>query len=311
MAVSLKGRHFLKLQDFTKEELIQILDAADFIKMRTKLGIREEILGGKTLAMIFEKSSTRTRVSFEVGMAQLGGNALHLSARDIQIGRGETVPDTTRTLARYVDGIMIRTYGQEIVEEMARFSTVPVINALTDEHHPCQVMADLQTMREKFHRLEGLKLAYVGDAANVANSLLEGCSILGIDISLACPKGYQPTDEMIAQAYKNAEKSGAKVVITESIEEAVKDADALYTDIWVSMGKEEESKKRFEDLKDYQINKEVLAMAKRDAIVMHCLPAHRGEEITDDVLEGPQSVVFDEAENRLHAQKAIMALLMG
>lgn len=311
MAVSLKGRHFLKLQDFTKEELIQILDAADFIKMRTKLGIREEILGGKTLAMIFEKSSTRTRVSFEVGMAQLGGNALHLSARDIQIGRGETVPDTTRTLARYVDGIMIRTYGQEIVEEMARFSTVPVINALTDEHHPCQVMADLQTMREKFHRLEGLKLAYVGDAANVANSLLEGCSIIGIDISLACPKGYQPTDEMIAQAYKNAEKSGAKVVITESIEEAVKDADALYTDIWVSMGKEEESKKRFEDLKDYQINSDVLKLAKRDAIVMHCLPAHRGEEITDEVIEGPQSVVFDEAENRLHAQKAIMALIMG
>ncbi len=311
MAVSLKGRHFLKLQDFTKEELIQILDAADFIKMRTKLGIREEILQGKTLAMIFEKSSTRTRVSFEVGMAQLGGNALHLSARDIQIGRGETIPDTTRTLARYVDGIMIRTFGQEIVEEMARFSTVPVINALTDEHHPCQVMADLQTLREKFHRLEGLKIAYVGDAANVANSLLEGCSILGIDISLACPKGYQPTPEMTEQAYKNAAKSGAKVVITEDIEEAVKDADALYTDIWVSMGKEEESQKRFQDLKNYQINSEVLKMAKKDAIVMHCLPAHRGEEITDEVIEGPQSVVFDEAENRLHAQKAIMALLMG
>ncbi len=311
MAVSLKGRHFLKLQDFTKEELIQILDAADFIKMRTKLGIREEILQGKTLAMIFEKSSTRTRVSFEVGMAQLGGNALHLSARDIQIGRGETIPDTTRTLARYVDGIMIRTFGQEIVEEMARYSTVPVINALTDEHHPCQVMADLQTLREKFHKLEGLKVAYVGDAANVANSLLEGCSIIGLDISLACPKGYQPTPEMIEQAYKNAAKSGAKVVITESIEEAVKDADALYTDIWVSMGKEEESQKRFQDLKDYQINSKVLAMAKKEAIVMHCLPAHRGEEITDDVIEGPQSVVFDEAENRLHAQKAIMALLMG
>ena len=279
--------------------------------MRTKLGIREEILQGKTLAMIFEKSSTRTRVSFEVGMAQLGGNALHLSARDIQIGRGETIPDTTRTLARYVDGIMIRTFGQEIVEEMARFSTVPVINALTDEHHPCQVMADLQTLREKFHRLEGLKIAYVGDAANVANSLLEGCSILGIDISLACPKGYQPTPEMTEQAYKNAAKSGAKVVITEDIEEAVKDADALYTDIWVSMGKEEESQKRFQDLKNYQINSEVLKMAKKDAIVMHCLPAHRGEEITDEVIEGPQSVVFDEAENRLHAQKAIMALLMG
>lgn len=311
MAVSLKGRHFLKLQDFTKEELVQILDAADFIKMRTKLGIREEILQGKTLAMIFEKSSTRTRVSFEVGMAQLGGNALHLSARDIQIGRGETIPDTTRTLARYVDGIMIRTFGQEIVEEMARYSTVPVINALTDEHHPCQVMADLQTLREKFHRLEGLKIAYVGDAANVANSLLEGCSIIGIDISLACPKGYQPTPEMTEQAYKNAAKSGAKVVITESIEEAVQGADALYTDIWVSMGKEEESQKRFQDLKDYQINSKVLAMAKKEAIVMHCLPAHRGEEITDEVIEGPQSVVFDEAENRLHAQKAIMALLMG
>ncbi|BDU51272.1 ornithine carbamoyltransferase [Haliovirga abyssi] len=311
MAVSLKGRHFLKLEDFTKEELIQILDTADFIKMRHKIGIREEMLKGKTLAMIFEKSSTRTRVSFEVGMAQLGGEALHLSSRDIQIGRGETIADTSRVLSRYVDGIMIRTYGQEIVEEMAKYSDVPVINALTDEFHPCQIMADFQTMREKFHKLEGLKIAYIGDAANVANSLLIGSSIMGIDISLACPKGYQPTDEILATANKFAKKSGAKIVITDNIEEAVKGSDALYTDIWVSMGKEEEMKKRFEDLKDYQINSKVLGMAKENAIVMHCLPAHRGEEITDEVLEGAQSVVFDEAENRLHAQKAIMALIMG
>lgn len=311
MAVSLKGRHFLKLEDFTKEELIQILDTADFIKMRHKIGVREETLKGKTLAMIFEKSSTRTRVSFEVGMAQLGGEALHLSARDIHLGGGETIPDTSRVLSRYVDGIMIRTYSQDIVEEMAKYSDVPVINALTDEFHPCQIMADFQTMREKFHKLEGLKIAYIGDAANVANSLLIGSSIIGVDISLACPKGYQPTDEILKTAEEFAKKSGSKIVVTSDIEEAVKDSDILYTDIWVSMGKEEETKKRFEDLKDYQINSKVLKMAKENAIVMHCLPAHRGEEITDEVLEGSQSVVFDEAENRLHAQKAIMALIMG
>lgn len=310
MAISLKGRHFLRLQDFTKEELIQFLDTADFLKMRHKLGITDEMLRGKTLAMIFEKSSTRTRVSFEVGMAQLGGEAIHLSARDIQIGRGETIPDTARVLARYVDGIMIRTYGQEIVEELAKYSGVPVINGLTDDYHPCQVLADLQTIREKFHRLEGLKLTYVGDAANVANSLIAGCTKLGIDIALACPKGYQPTEKILAEGRKNCEDSGSKLIVTESIEEAVKGADILYTDIWVSMGKEEESKKRLEDLKDYQINDNVVKMANKNVIVMHCLPAHRGEEITHEVIEGKHSVVFDEAENRLHAQKAIMALLM-
>lgn len=310
MALNLKGKHFLKIQDFTKEEIIQILDTADFLKMRHKLGITDEMLKGKTLAMVFEKSSTRTRVSFEVGMAQLGGEAIHLSARDIQLGRGETIADTARVLSRYVDGIMIRTYGQSIVEELAKFSTVPIINGLTDEHHPCQVLADIQTIREKFHKLEGLKLAYVGDAANVANSLIEGCTKLGINISLACPKGYQPTDEVIAIGNKNCIESGAKLVVTESIEEAVIGADVLYTDIWVSMGKEDEAQKRFEDLQDYQINDKVVKMANKNCIVMHCLPAHRGEEITDDVIEGPHSVVFDEAENRLHAQKAIMALTM-
>lgn len=311
MAVNLKGRHFLKLEDFTKEELVQILDTADFIKMRNKINVREEILKGKTLAMIFEKASTRTRVSFEVGMSQLGGSALHLSSRDIQIGRGETIADTARVLSRYVDGIMIRTYGQEIVEELAKYSSVPVINALTDEYHPCQIMADFQTIREKFHKLKGLKLTYVGDAANVANSLLVGASIIGIDIAIAAPKGYQPSDEILEIAKKRAEKSGSKITITEDINEAAKDADILYTDIWVSMGKEEESKKRFEDLKDYQVNQNVVDKASKDVIIMHCLPAHRGEEITDDVLEGNRSVVFDEAENRLHAQKAIIALIMG
>ncbi len=311
MAVNLRGRHFLKLQDFTKEELIQILDTADFIKMRHKLGMTEEILRGKTLAMIFEKASTRTRVSFEVGMAQLGGEALHLSARDIQIGRGETIPDTARVLSRYVDGIMIRTYGQEIVEEMAKYSSVPVINGLTDEYHPCQVMADFQTIREKFHKLEGLKLAYIGDAANVANSLLTGGSIIGMDIALACPKGYQPNPAVVEKVMENAKISGSKITITESIEEAVVNASVLYTDIWVSMGKEEEAKKRFIDLKDYQINEKIVSMADKNVVVMHCLPAHRGEEITHEVIEGKHSVVFDQAENRLHAQKAIMALLMG
>jgi ornithine carbamoyltransferase len=205
---------------------------------------------------------------------------------------------------------MIRTYGQSIVEELAKFSSVPIINGLTDEHHPCQVLADIQTIREKFHKLEGLKLAYVGDAANVANSLIEGCTKLGINISLACPKGYQPTEEFIAIGNKNCLESGAKLVVTESIEEAVTGADILYTDIWVSMGKEDEAQKRIEDLQDYQINDKVVKMANKNCIVMHCLPAHRGEEITDDVIEGPHSVVFDEAENRLHAQKAIMALTM-
>ena len=311
MAVNLKGRNFLKLEDFTKEELIQMLDTADFIKMRKKLGVEEEILKGKTLAMIFEKSSTRTRVSFEVGMTQLGGSALHMSSRDIHLGGSETIEDTSKVLSRYVDGIMIRTYGQEIVEEMAKYSDVPVINALTDEFHPCQIMADFQTVREKFHKLEGLKIAYIGDAANVANSILVGAAIIGMDVALACPKGYQPSEEIVEMAKSRAKESGSVITITEDITEAVKGADVVYTDIWVSMGKEEESKKRFEDLKDYQVTEKVMDIANERAIFMHCLPAHRGEEVSAEVIDGPRSVVFDEAENRLHAQKAIMALIMG
>jgi ornithine carbamoyltransferase len=311
VAVDLKGKSFLKLNDFTKEELLQILDTADYLKLQNKLGNNEKILKGKTLGMIFEKSSTRTRVSFEVGMYQLGGSALFLSSKDIQIGRGETIADTAKVLSRYVDGIMIRTYSQNTVEELAEEGTIPVINGLTDKYHPCQIMADFQTIREKFGKLEGLKLAYVGDSANVANSLLVGGAILGMDISIASPKSYQPKQDIIGIANEEAAKTSSNLLITEDVKEAVIDADVLYTDVWVSMGKEEEKKKRLADLKDYQINADVMKLANKDAIVMHCLPAHRGEEITADVIDGPQSVVFDEAENRLHAQKAIMALLMG
>lgn len=311
MAVSLKGRSFLKMNDFTKEELLQILDTADYLKCQSKLGKNEKLLEGKTLGMIFEKSSTRTRVSFEVGMYQLGGSALFLSSKDIQIGRGETIADTAKVLSRYVDGIMIRTYSQDVVEELAEEGTVPVINGLTDEHHPCQIMADFQTIREKFGKLEGLKIAYVGDSSNVANSLLIGGAILGINVALASPKGYQPKQDIVDIAQAEAKKTGVELTITDNVETAVNNADVLYTDVWVSMGKEEEKKKRFEDLKNYQLNEKVLKLANKDAIVMHCLPAHRGEEITAEVIDGKQSVVFDEAENRLHAQKAIMALLMS
>ncbi len=310
MAVDLKGRSFLKLNDFTKEELLQILDTADYLKLQNKLGKNEKILEGKTLGMIFEKSSTRTRVSFEVGMYQLGGTALFLSSRDIQIGRGETIADTAKVLSRYVDGIMIRTFSQNTVEELAKEGTIPVINGLTDKYHPCQIMADFQTIREKFGKLEGLKLAYVGDSANVANSLLVGGAILGMDISVASPKGYQPKQDIMDIAEQEAVKSGVNLLVTDNVEAAAVNANILYTDVWVSMGKEEEKKKRLAALKDYQINSDVMKLAKKDAIVMHCLPAHRGEEITAEVIDGSQSVVFDEAENRLHAQKAIMALMI-
>jgi len=310
VAVDLKGRSFLKLNDFTKEELLQILDTADYLKLQNKLGKNEKILEGKTLGMIFEKSSTRTRVSFEVGMYQLGGTALFLSSRDIQIGRGETIADTAKVLSRYVDGIMIRTFSQNTVEELAKEGTIPVINGLTDKYHPCQIMADFQTIREKFGKLEGLKLAYVGDSANVANSLLVGGAILGMDISVASPKGYQPKQDIMDIAEQEAVKSGVNLLVTDNVEAAAVNANILYTDVWVSMGKEEEKKKRLAALKDYQINSDVMKLAKKDAIVMHCLPAHRGEEITAEVIDGSQSVVFDEAENRLHAQKAIMALMI-
>lgn len=310
MAVNFRGRHFLKLDDFTKEELTYILDMADFIKKNQKLGIYDGILKNKILGMIFEKNSTRTRLSFEIGMKQLGGDAIYMDSKGTHIGKSESVADTARVMSRYLDGIMIRTYGQDIIEEMAKHSTIPVINALTDDYHPCQIMADFQTIREKKGKLEGLKMAYIGDCANVANSLLIGGVIMGMDVSIACPKEYQVEDKFLKIAKELAKKSGSQILITENIEEAVKEADVLYTDIWVSMGKEEEVAKRYEAFKGYQINQRILNLAKKNAIVMHCLPAHRGEEITDEVIDGPNSVVFDEAENRLHAQKAIMALFM-
>lgn len=309
--MSFKGRDFLSLHDFTTEEIYQILDLAAELKTKQKNGEQHHILKGKTLGMIFEKSSTRTRVSFEVGMYQLGGNALFLSNRDLQIGRGEPIRDTARVLSRYLDGIMIRTFEASKVEELAEFASIPVINALTDEEHPCQVLADLQTIREHKGELKGLKMVYIGDGNNMVNSLMHGCAKVGMDISVATPAGYEPMASMVEEAREDAKAFGSKVEITQDILAAAKDADVIYTDVWASMGQEGEAEKRQKAFKDYQVNAAVMAVAKPDAIVLHCLPAHRGEEITDEVIESKQSVIFDEAENRLHAQKAVMALVMA
>ena len=309
--MSFKGRDFLSLHDFTTEEIYQILDLAAELKEKQKNGEEHHILKGKTLGMIFEKSSTRTRVSFEVGMYQLGGSALFLSNRDLQIGRGEPIRDTARVLSRYLDGIMIRTFEGSKVEELADFASIPVINALTDEEHPCQVLADLQTIREHKGELKGLKMVYIGDGNNMVNSLMHGCAKVGMDISVATPAGYEPMESMVAEAMEDAKAFVSKVEITQDILAAAKDADVVYTDVWASMGQEGEAEKRQKAFKDYQVNAAVMAVAKPDAIVLHCLPAHRGEEITDEVIESKQSVIFDEAENRLHAQKAVMALVMA
>lgn len=309
--MSFKGRDFLSLNDFTTEEIYQILDLADELKKKQKNGEEHHILKGKTLGMIFEKSSTRTRVSFEVGMYQLGGAALFLSNRDLQIGRGEPIRDTARVLSRYLDGIMIRTFEPEKVQELADYADIPIINALTDEEHPCQVLADLQTIREHKGDLKGLKMVYIGDGNNMVHSLMHGCAKVGMDISVATPAGYEPMAKMVEQARSAAEAFGSKVEITEDILAAAKDADVIYTDVWASMGQEDEAEKRQKAFKDYQVNAAVMAVAKPDAIVLHCLPAHRGEEITEEVIESKNSVIFDEAENRLHAQKAVMALVMA
>lgn len=309
--MSFKGRDFLSLHDFTTEEIYQILDLAAELKEKQKKGETHHILKGKTLGMIFEKSSTRTRVSFEVGMYQLGGSALFLSNRDLQIGRGEPIRDTARVLSRYLDGIMIRTFEGAKVEELAEYASIPVINALTDEEHPCQVLADLQTIREHKGELKGLKMVYIGDGNNMVNSLMHGCAKVGMDISVATPAGYEPMASMVAEAREDAKAFGSKVEIMQDIRAAAKDADVIYTDVWASMGQEDEAAKRQNAFRNYQVNAAVMAVAKPDAIVLHCLPAHRGEEITDEVIESKQSVVFDEAENRLHAQKAVMALVMA
>ena len=298
-------KHLLKLQDLSRQEITEILDLADQLKFERKNGIPHPHLAGKTLGMIFQKSSTRTRVSFEAGMYQLGGSALFLSSRDLQIGRGEPIQDTARVLSRYLDGIMIRTFDQAEVEALAEYGSIPIINGLTDYCHPCQVLADLMTMREYKGNLEGLKFCFVGDGNNMANSLIVGCIIMGMKVAIACPKGYEPNPEIMQWAKENGD-----FLCTDDVLKAARDADALYTDVWASMGQEDEKAIREAAFQGYQINDAVMAAAKPDAMVMHCLPAHREEEITGKVFEAHANEIFDEAENRLHAQKAVLVKLM-
>jgi len=311
ITMSLKGKDLLSVKDLSKDDVYEIFNLTKELKAKQKQGVEHHLLKGKTLGMIFQKSSTRTRVSFEVGMWQLGGMALFLSANDLQIGRGEPVKDTARVLARYLDGIMIRTFSHAEVEELAHYADIPIINGLTDLLHPCQALTDLFTALEIKGDLAGRKLTYIGDGNNVANALLHTCAKVGMDVTIACPEGYRPDAKMLAEAEADAALSGAKVLVISDPQAAVKGADVLYTDVWASMGMEAEKARREKDFAGYQINSALLKLAKPDAVVMHCLPAHRGEEITDEVIESPQSVVIDEAENRLHVQKAIMALLMG
>lgn len=298
-------KDLLKLSDLSKEEIIEILDLADKLKEENKKGIPHHILKGKTLGMIFTKASTRTRVSFEVGMYQLGGNALFLSGNELQLGRGEPIEDTARVLSRFLDGIMIRTFKQDDVEKLAEYANVPVINGLTDYCHPCQVLADLQTIRELKGKLEGLKLAFIGDGNNMANSLIVGCIKVGMSVSIACPKGYEPDEKIVAWGMEQG-----KLSITDDVEKAVVGADVVYTDVWASMGQESEAQKRKEVFKNFQVNEALMLKANEGAMVQHCLPAHRGEEITHGVLEAHANEIFEEAENRLHAQKAVMVTLM-
>ena len=298
-------KHLLKLSDWSEKEIIETLNLADQLKFDKKNGIEHHLLKGKTLGMIFEKSSTRTRVSFEVGMHDLGGMALFLSSRDLQIGRGEPVEDTARVLSRYLDGIMIRTFAQAEVEELANMGDIPIINGLTDYCHPCQVLADLMTIREHKGMLKGLKLCYIGDGNNMANSLIVGGIKVGMTVAVATPAGYKPDADIMAWA----EESG-RFTWTEDVLEAAKDADAVYTDVWASMGQEGEAEERKKIFKNYQINDSVMAVARPDAMVLHCLPAHREEEITAKVFEAHADEIFDEAENRLHAQKAVMVKCM-
>ena len=300
-------KHLLKMLDLSKEEILDILNLADQLKYENKNGIEHHILKGKTLGMIFQKSSTRTRVSFETGMHQLGGQALFLSSRDLQIGRGEPVQDTARVLSRYLDGIMIRTFEQKEVEDLAKYGSIPIINGLTDFCHPCQVLADLMTIREFKGRFEGLKMCYIGDGNNMANSLIVGGLKVGMEVSIACPKDYQPAAEVL----EFAKGYGDKFSMTDVPLEAAKDADVLFTDVWTSMGEEAETEKRKIAFKGYQINDDIMAVAKADAMVQHCLPAHREEEITEKVFEAHANEIFEEAENRLHAQKAVMVKVMG
>lgn len=304
-------KDFLTLRDLSTDTILDLLESAEKIKEKLQAGVEYTPLKGKTLGMIFEKSSTRTRVSFEVGMLQLGGHALFLSSNDIQIGRGETISDTAKVLSEYIDGIMIRTFGHDKIEELANAATIPVINGLTDTYHPCQALADLLTIKEIKGSLKGLKLAYIGDGNNVVHSLMLACAKTGIDIAIASPKGYEPDADIVKFAEEAAEIQGSKVLVTQSPIDAIKEADIVYADVWTSMGYEQENITRLEIFKPYQINAELIKHAKPDYLFMHCLPAHRGEEVTGEIIDGPNSVVFHQAGNRLHAQKAVLVDLLS
>jgi ornithine carbamoyltransferase len=309
--IHLKGKDFLTLNDFSIEEIEYLLTLAGELKKKQLSGETYTPLYGKTLAMIFEKPSTRTRVSFEAGMTQLGGHALFLSSNDLQLGRGETIADTARVLSQYVDAIMIRTFAHSIIEELAEYATIPVINGLTDDDHPCQALADLLTIYEIKKTFKGLKLVYVGDGNNVAHALMIAAAKVGMDCTIACPENYEPKKSYIEGAMQIAKKTGSNIVITNNPYEAVKDADVIYTDVWTSMGQEKESAERLSIFQPFQVNSELVKQAKPDYIFLHCLPAHRGEEVTADVIDGKHSVVFHQAANRLHVQKAILLSLLG
>jgi len=310
ISAGLKGRDFLRVHDWEPDELLLVLDLADRLKARQRERVPHRHLEGRSLGMIFQKPSTRTRVSFEVGIAQLGGTGLYLAAGDLQLGRGETIKDTATVLSRYLDGIMIRTFRQADVDELAEHADVPVLNGLTDEFHPCQALADVMTIRERLGTFEGIRVAYLGDGNNVCHSLMVACAKLGSDFVAATPSGYEPSEEVVGWALSAAEAAGSSVELTSDPRAAASGADVLYTDVWTSMGQEEERERRLADLVGYGIDEATVALASERAVVLHCLPAHYGEEIAEDVLYGPSSAVWDQAENRLHAQKALMALVI-
>jgi len=309
--LSLKGKDLLTLIDWTSEEIFEVLSLAEKLKKERKEGRDHDLLKGKTLGMIFQKASTRTRISFEVAMWQLGGYALFLNPQDLQMGRGEPIKDTARVLSRYLEGIMIRTFSHQEVEELAFYSDVPVVNGLTDSFHPCQALADIQTIREYKGDLKGLKVVYLGDGNNVAHSLMLACAKTGAHVVVASPPGYEPKREVVEKALQDRLDPLSQVIVTNDPRLALEGADAVYTDVWASMGQEGEQEERLKVFQPYQLTMEMLKEAKKEAVVLHCLPAHRGEEITDEVMESPRSVVWDQAENRLHAQKAVLALVMA
>ncbi len=310
MAVNMKGKDLISINDLTLEEIYEIFDVAKTLKEDNYIGRPHKVLEGKTLGMIFTKPSTRTRVSFETGIYQLGGIGMYFGPNDLQLGKSESIEDTARVLSRYLNGIMIRTFAHSDVEQLAKYASIPVINGLTDLLHPCQVLTDLFTVLEKKRQLRGLKFAYIGDGNNMAHSILHGCSKVGMDVFISSPSGYKPNEQIVKNALNNAKYMGSRVVITEDPIEAVKDADIVYTDVWASMGQEKEAEERKKKFIKYQVNPELVKHAKSDYLFMHCLPAHRGDEVVNEVADSANSVIFDEAENRLHVQKAIMALVM-